>query len=415
MKFLVATYGTEGDVRPLSALCRALTDAGHETLLMADRATLPVARQHGVPTAALSGDIKGEVDPSAAISKVVTQGNGLGMAGALAAIASANAPTWHREITEAGQDCDAILVSGLAAFVGSSAAEKLGIPAIGLGMIPISPTSQFATPFVPPSLVPAPLNRASHRFVNAALWRAFRKSTNVARAAAGMAPRRENWLSNPMLYGISPSLVTPPADWPANTRVCGQWLLPEQDWTPPQALLSFLEAGEAPVYVGFGSMVGFDQHKLLREVVAALDGRRALFYPGWSGREGLELPSNFFVLDDTPHSWLFPRVAAVMHHGGSGTTHSAARAGVPSVVVPFTGDQPFWAARLRQAGVAGPAINGHRPRASALASALDFAGQGAVVAKARELGARMRSEDGLRVAVRFLEELLHHRPVARAA
>ena len=414
MRFLIATYGTEGDVRPLSALSRALLDAGHEALLMADRATLQAAKRSGVPTAALSGDIKGEADPSAAIGNVVAKGNGLGMANALAGIASANASAWHKEIVEAGQGCDAVLVSGLAAFVGTSAAEKLGVQAIGLGLIPISPTSHFPTPFLPPALVPGMFNRASHRLVNEALWRAFRKSTNLAREAAGLPPRRENWMSNPMLYGISPSLLPPPGDWPANTRVCGQWLPAEQEWSPPNALKAFLEAGEAPVYVGFGSMVGFDRKKLLREVVTAVGGRRALFYPGWSGREGLELPKNFFVLDDTPHSWLFPKVSLVIHHGGSGTTHSAARAGVPSVVVPFTGDQPFWASRLRQAGVAGPAVNAQRLTAVALESAIEFAEQPKVAAKARELGMRMRAEDGLRVAVRFLEEVMWRRATGTA-
>ena len=98
-------------------------------------------------------------------------------------------------------------------------------------------------------------------------------------------------------------------------------------------------------------MLGFDRRALLEAVIAAVGGRRALFYPGWSGADSLKLPANFCAIGDTPHDWLFPRTSLVIHHGGSGTTHSAARAGVPSVVLPFAADQFFWAEQLRQRGI----------------------------------------------------------------
>ena len=121
MKFVVATYGTEGDVRPLAALCRALMDAGHEATLLADRATLGIAQTLDVPARALSGDIKGTLDPSAAISNVVGNDHGLNStAKALAGIANANAETWLREIVDAAEGSDALIVSALAAFVGLS-------------------------------------------------------------------------------------------------------------------------------------------------------------------------------------------------------------------------------------------------------------------------------------------------------
>src|SRR5271165_450159 len=105
-----------------------------------------------------------------------------------------------------------------------------------------------------------------------------------------------------------------------------------------------------PIYGGFGRLAGFEGRALLGEIIAAVAGRRALFYPGWSGVSAADLPANFLIIGDTPHAWLFPRTSLVIHHGGAGTTHSAARAGAASVVVPFAGDQFFWADRLRQAG-----------------------------------------------------------------
>jgi sterol 3beta-glucosyltransferase len=408
LKFVVVTYGTEGDARPLSALCRALVDAGHKARLLADAATLGTAESLGISTVVLAGDIRGTLRSTGTISHVIKQGSNFNrMVNALAGIANANADAWLRAIVDAGEGCDAIIVSGLAAFAGFSAAEHLGVKAIGTGLIPITQTMAFPSPFLSPKWVPRSLNRTSHRLVNGLLWRAFRRATNAARAnVCGLAPRQAGWNGYPMLYGISPSLLPLPGDWPDNAQVCGQWVPPSTGWAPPQTLRDFLAAGDAPLYIGFGSMVGFDQHRPLKEIVAAVAGRRALFYPGWSGVDTASLPANFFVVGDTPHSWLFPKTSLVVHHGGSGTSHSAARAGVPSVVVPFAGDQFFWADRLKQAGVATAAVNGRDLRAQALTSAIEFAEADPVRARARALGERMRAEDGLARATLAIEKIM---------
>jgi len=301
-------------------------------------------------------------------------------------------------------------VAGLASFVGLSAAEHLGAKGIGSGMIPITPTAAFPSPFLPPKWVPRLFNRASHELVNAMLWKAFRAKTNAARTVFGMPPRKSVWRDHPMVYGVSPALLPTPADWPANARLCGQWLAPAPAWTPPPALVNFLAAGAAPVYIGFGSMTGFDNARLLDALVEAMAGQRVLFHPGWSGIDAAALPDNFFAIGDTPHDWLFPRTAAVIHHGGSGTSHSAARAGVPSIVVPFAGDQFFWAERLRLAGVAPDAVNGRRPEVSAFVRALDFAQTSAARASASALGERMRAENGVTDAVAALERIVEGWP-----
>ena len=407
MKFVVATYGTEGDARPFAALCRGLMDAGHEARLLADAATLASARALGVPTTPLAGDIRGALGRDHAIAAVVAKGGGFNQtARALSKIANENAASWLRSIIEAGEGCDAVLAAGLAGFAGFSAAEYLGAKGIGAGMIPITPTAAFPSPFLPPKWTPRPLNRASHRFVNAMLWRAFRDKTNAARAMFKLPPRRSVWTGVPMVYGISPNLLPPPPDWAANVRLCGQWLAPSPSWTPPPALANFLASGEAPIYIGFGSMTGFDNARLLDALVEATTGRRVLFHSGWSGIDPEALPDNFLAIGDTPHDWLFPRVAAVIHHGGSGTSHSAARAGVPSIVTPFAGDQFFWAERLRLVGVAPPAVDGRRPKAETFAGALHVVAAAPMRSRARELGERMRAENGVADAVATLERLV---------
>lgn len=405
MKIVFATYGTEGDTRPLAALGRALIEAGHSVRLLADAATLGSAAALDVPSAALSGDIRNALAPGEALSGTVELKGGFNdTSKALASIANANTAAWTREVADASEGCDAIIVSGLAAFVGLSVAEYRGIPAIGAGFIPITPTAGFPSPFLPPDKVPRWLNRASHRFVNALLWHAFRRSTNAARASVcGLPPRRQVWTGHPMLYGVSPALLSGPDDWPANARACGQWSTDDPAWMPPPALDAFLVAGEPPVYVGFGSMAGFDRAQLVDALTAALDGRRALFYPGWSGVDASTLPENIFVIGETPHRWLFPRTSMAIHHGGSGTTHSAARAGVPSVVVPFAGDQFFWANRLQRLGVADAPVDSRRLLAADFARAIAFAAREDTKAHAAALGARIGQEDGLRQAVESIE------------
>ncbi|WP_448168185.1 glycosyltransferase [Burkholderia ambifaria] len=405
MKLVIATYGTEGDTRPLAALGRALMAAGHEVRLLADATTLGSAATLGVPCAPLTGDIRAAIAPDGALADAVRGRGGFNdTSKALAAIANANTEAWMREVADASAGCDAILVSGLASFVGLSVAEYRGVPAIGAGMIPITPTAAFASPFLPPGNAPRWLNRASHRFVNALLWHAFRKATNAARASVcGLPPHRRVWTDHPMLYGVSPVLLAEPADWPPNVLACGQWRIDAPAWTPPPALSAFLEAGEPPVYIGFGSMAGFDRAAMVDALVRALDGRRALFQPGWSGIDASMLPAHVCVIGDTPHDWLFPQVSMAIHHGGSGTTHSAARAGIASVVVPFAGDQFFWANRLRRLGVADAPVAGRRVRAAGVARAIAFAARADTQARAAELGARLGQEDGLRVAVDAIE------------
>lgn len=406
MKLLIASYGTEGDVRPLIALARRWMDAGHEVRLLADRSTLDAAWESGVPCAPLAGDIRGQTGTEDGIAAVVGKASG-NMANALAQIANRHAECWLRDILEAGRQADGILASGLAVFSGLSAGERLGLPVIGASFIPFTPTRMFASPFLPPARWPGLLNLASHQFINNLIWRAVRGACNRARKkVVGLPPRQRAWTKHPVLYGISPTLLPRPPDWPAQAWLCGQWTTPATGWTPPSALATFLESGPPPVYVGFGSMMGFDRARVWGEVLKALAGRRALLAPGWAGLGDLRLPDNVFVLDAAPHDALFEHVSTVVHHGGSGTSHSATRAGRPSVVAAFAGDQSFWGARLQALGVAAPPLDGHRFGAAALSRALEFAEREPVRARATALGQCMRAEDGAGRAVEILQRLL---------
>ncbi|MCP4593378.1 MAG: glycosyltransferase family 1 protein, partial [bacterium] len=148
-----------------------------------------------------------------------------------------------------------------------------------------------------------------------------------------------------------------PSDWGEQAHVTGYWFLDHvSDWQPPADLVRFLESGPPPVYVGFGSMMSRRAEQTTRITLDALkqSGQRGLIATGWGALSQSDLPDEVFLIESVPHDWLFPRTAAVVHHGGAGTTGAGLRAGVPGIVVPFGGDQPFWARRVEALGV-GPA------------------------------------------------------------
>jgi sterol 3beta-glucosyltransferase len=230
----------------------------------------------------------------------------------------------------------------------------------------------------------------TYGFSRSLIQRFYGKATRAARLKLfGIPTNAQLWLQGPVLYGMSRHLVPRPSDWPDTHLICGPWTATPTDWQPPRDLQEFLDAGDAPIYIGFGALSSFVRKKALGEIVSAIAGRRVVFYPGWSNIDASMLPDNFFVSGHTEHAWLFPRTSLVMHHAGAGTTHTACRAGVPSVALPFGVDQPFWAGRLHAVGVAPNYIRGNKIRASTLADMINFAERAAVRDRARQLGASM--------------------------
>jgi sterol 3beta-glucosyltransferase len=215
----------------------------------------------------------------------------------------------------------------------------------------------------------------------------------------------------PLLYCYSPSIVPAASDWNNCNHVTGCWFLDrEAEWQPPCELVDFLQAGPAPVYVGFGSMYSANPEVVTGMVLQALARakQRGILQTSWGGLSNADLPDDVFAVDSIPHDWLFPQMAAVVHHGGSGTTAAGLRAGMPTVIIPFFADQPFWGARVFELG-AGPApIPKKRLTLERLADAIRAATCDEVIrARASALGERIRVEDGVTEAVEVLQRYLH--------
>ncbi len=214
----------------------------------------------------------------------------------------------------------------------------------------------------------------------------------------------------PTLHGYSEHVVPRPHDWPDTQHITGYWFLDEDalgaQWQPSDDLRAFIEAGSAPVYVGFGSATGSNAQRMTQIIVDALKqtGQRGIIAQGWAGLHASDLPDSVYLLKSAPHSWLFPRTAGVVHHGGAGTTAAGLCAGVPSFLIPHFADQPFWARRVHELGVGPAPVKRHNLTVDVLAKGI---GQMVTDVMMREravaLGKKIAAEDGVSTAIVCLE------------
>jgi hypothetical protein len=195
--------------------------------------------------------------------------------------------------------------------------------------------------------------------------------------------------------------VPKPRDWPDHIDVCGFFFRENPTYTPPDDLAAFLKAGPPPVYLGFGSIVLDDPKQMLDIILEAvrLAGVRAIISKGWSDFGGDVDTGNVYYIGDCPHEWLFPRMGAVVHHGGAGTTACGLKNGVPTLVIPFFGDQPFWGHMCASAGVGPEPIAPRNLTAKGLCEAIHVCLTKEARTSAQAVGERMRHEDGVRAAV----------------
>ena len=313
-------------------------------------------------------------------------------------------------------------------LAGPHVAEALGIP--GVLSIPLpfyTPTGDFPIPFLGGASLGTRGNRASYAFTRAAtvmyggMINDFRHRIGLGKIGRLADPLRgPDGRPVQVLYPYSRHLLPVPADFPASAHVTGYWFL-ERDpsWRPDPVLTDFLSAGAPPVYVGFGSM-GFGKGADERHdaVLRALrvNGLRGVIATGWGGlRAGAVESDDVFVVDAVPHDWLFERVSAVVHHGGAGSTAAGLRAGKPTLVCPFLGDQPFWGARVHAAG-AGPAPLPSRKLLAGIAGRLgELMDRDDYRANASRLGRMIRAEDGLANGVAIVERVCSGRGDLREA
>lgn len=405
MRVLLSTWGSRGDVEPLAGLAVRLRELGVEALVAAppDEEFAALLARVGVPMMPCGPSVRSVVTGT----KAPTMEDAFRLAADLVAAR-------FDALGEAAEGCDAVLATGLMPAGVRSVAERRGIPYVFACFHPFGLPSPRFLPQRRPGK-PSPADETDNRV----LWRQdaervdalYGEALNTHRAAIGLPPVPN---VRDHVYTDRPWLAADPVlgPWQDATDFdlvqTGAWFLPDERPLPPE-LEAFLAAGEPPVYVGFGSMAMRAAPDLARDAVEAVRarGRRVLLGSGWAGLAAVDGREDCFVAGEVNHQALFPRVAAVVHHGGAGTTAKAALAGTPQVVVPQIVDQPHWAARVAELGI-GAAHEGPTPTAASLSAALATALAPETAQRAREIAGTIRT-DGTTVAAKLLIEAAERR------
>jgi sterol 3beta-glucosyltransferase len=416
-RITILTYGSRGDVQPFVALGVGLQRAGHSVRLAAPEVFSEFVRGYGLDFAPLPGN------PSELVQRLVEESQKRGsIVGPIRAIMGYAMPLSLEVMArcrEACADADLILHSFLLTVVGHEAAVERGIPHSGVEPFPVfSSTDAFPSLSFPKLPFGGAYNRLTHHLFSQSFWQSNRvgywwmRRDYRGRTHRDLPPLHR-WPFGgkhpaPLLYPISLRVIGP-ARWPENVHITGYWFLDTPEWQPPADLLAFLADGPAPVYIGFGSTVAQGMERVSAAAVEALrqSGKRGVILGGWADIGKEAQGDDLFVIDSAPHDWLFPQMAAVVHHGGAGTTAAGLRAGVPSIITPFSSDQPFWGERVHALGVGPKPIPFKRVNTDNLAAAITQAvSDTAMRDRALALGECIRAEDGVGRAIRVIEGIL---------
>jgi sterol 3beta-glucosyltransferase len=414
VRVLLFTVGSEGDVRPFAALAGRLRADGHDPVLAAPALYHDLAVAAGVDFEPLDLDMT-EVGRAVAgrhgLRHLLAFAQAMGRRAGRMLPGAVSAATVHGPVD--------MVVHHPVLPVGQHLAELLGVPVVVASLAPaLVPTGEFPSPAWPGTTrLPALLNRRSYRATRYLTGAWCRRDVDAWRQGSlglGRRPGRHDPLGDPsvtVLHGFSPHVIARPADWPATAHITGYWFTGQEPaYSPPRRLVSFLDAGDPPVYLGFGSMPIDSPIALAAAITMAARQTGARFIirslsPELTRRLAGH-GDQILMVRHVPHAWLFPQTAAVVHHGGAGTTGAAVAAGRPQVIWPFGVDQYFWASRMTSLGVAVPAPPVRSLTGTLLARAVAQAiGDRRVHDLARELGTRVRAEDGVGLAVAHLERL----------
>ena len=415
MRVLILTFGTRGDVDPYIALAERLSLEGHEAFVAAPEEFRSDAEACGAGFAPMGTEMLRLV--RAGMAQMAGPSDSMRL---LRRMKGAMRTSLLEQWRAAQQVEPTLIVTHPKALGGLHIAQRLRIPVVASIPLPfLTPTSAFPAPFLrrsPGGVV----NRRSYA-INRFAALAYGGMINTFRRRVlglGRMSRFSDYLHAddgsrlPVLYGFSEHVVPVPSDYPDTAHVTGSWHRSSSEWTPPNEVEEFLDSDEPTVYIGFGSM-GFGKHAaerghLITEAVERA-GIRAVVAAGWGGLSLQEASPRILALDEAPHEHLFPRLDAVVHHGGAGTTAAGLRAGRPTLVCPVLGDQAFWGQRVSSLG-AGPdpvplrtlSVQMLTDRLRQLVTDPRFSRHAAAV------GQRLQREDGTGTAVRVLENIAAH-------
>ncbi len=414
MRVTFVAAGTEGDIQPLLAIGRGLRQRRHEVRFASVPVFHDLVRRSGLEPVAL-----GDYDPRQVTIDIARSNPRQNRLLTVRQRLTPEIPSQGTlaQLVSACEGADAVVytpISGLAYHV----AEAHNARAFEVQLLPLTPTRMFPSPLTPlPNGAGGHANLVSYHGLSTFFWLVnHRWANDWRRLTLGLRPlpltgpagtsffRR----SRTVICAVSPSVVTKPRDWPDTTAITGYLFAPSPPYSAPLNLVAFLEGGDPPVCISFGSTVESDPHALRPILVEAQKrtGRRFVVVKGWANYDLPDSSQHFFVVDRASYEWLYPRVGAVVHHAGTGTAAEAIRAGVPSISVPRITEQRFWGTRLWELGVSPPPIVRRALTADRLARAIEAAGDPGMIARVRALGSAVRAEDGISAAIDVIERAL---------
>lgn len=423
MNIYIVTLGTRGDVQPYLALGKGLKAKGHNVTVSTSSSFEPFITAHGLQYGYMNNSII-ELINTADGRELIENAGGffswLKLFMRMFHIAKTMQPKFLKESWACVQETKPdLIIFHPKAYWGPNFADILNIPCILALPLPIHvPTKEYPCVVFPTWKLGGWYNVMTHHFllsVSGFFQRKYIKRW-LKENNLPPIPKKLNILHNSrgehitVLNAYSSHVMTRPSDWDEKVIITGYWFLDELDtFQPPDELLAFLNAGEPPVYVGFGSMAGKKPERVTRIVIEALQRAnvRGIIASGWGGLNPQDLPDTIFKIEHAPHDWLFPRVSAVVHHGGAGTTAAGLRAGKPTVICPFIVDQPFWGKRVYELGVGSMPIPQKKLTVENLAAAItEVTTNPAIKQYAEALGEKIRAEDGVGYAVKMVEKLI---------
>jgi sterol 3beta-glucosyltransferase len=421
MKVAILTLGSRGDLQPFIALGLGLKNVGYDVLLISSKNEESFAKSFGLDFYTLDVDVQ-KLMEGEDIQKMAKSDNPLKFITShlkSSKILKEKMVAVFGEIWEACQNSDAIIYHpGMQ--IGYFIAKELNIPSILASPFPATSTKDYPSIlFYSGVRLGKIYNQLTHFIFDKVFW-AMSKSavkefwnteikTKIDLSVSAL--KRQESSGMPIIYGYSEHLFERPEEWAENIQITGSWTIyDEPNWTPPDELVSFIKDGTPPVYIGFGSIKDVSKfNETFKILVEALkiSGQRGIIVLGWNKLdEAQTLPENVYLLDNAPHSWLFPQMSVVVHHGGAGTTAAGLNAGKPTVIIPHSADQPAWGKRVYELGVGAKPIPKAKLTAVKLADAINEALNPKIVENAERLGNNLRKENGVETATQIIDKFL---------